>query len=77
MVKTKLTKAQQWARERFLTKGHLTLARDNFEHMILQKSTLPSEMRALTLAVNHLQELLKDFDKNSKESKKQFMKVGE
>ncbi len=73
--KAALSKAQQWARERFLMKGHIKLAIDNFEAMILSPTTLPQEMRCLSLAVNHLQAIMKDIDKNSKESKAQYMRI--
>jgi hypothetical protein len=75
MKKKVLSKAQQWAAERFLTKGHITNSLNHCERIILAKGTLPIESRRLTLAVNHLQEILKDFESNQAESKQQFMKL--
>jgi hypothetical protein len=74
-TKTSLSKEQLWVRERFLFKGHITNAVNQFENMILAGGTLPIESRRLTLAVNHLQEILKDFPASQGESKKQFIRM--
>jgi len=73
--KTPLSKEQQWVRERFLFKGHITNSLQQFEGMILASGTLPIESRRLTLAVNHLQEILKNFPASQGESKKQFIRM--
>jgi len=74
-TKTSLSKEQLWVRERFLFKGHVTNAVQQFENMIMAAGTLPIESRGLSLAVNHLQEVLKGFNSNQLESKKQFIRV--
>lgn len=75
MLRKTLSKAQQWARERFLLKGFLTDAISKIENAVLAKGTLPLEGRQLNLAQNHLIEMLKGFDKNQGESKSQYMKL--
>jgi hypothetical protein len=71
----KLSKAQLWARERFLLKGFLVDAISKAERAVLAKGTLPIESRLLTLAQNHLLEMLREFDKNQTESKKQYLRL--